>query len=102
MFSRLLRCTVGFCCGSKRDEKPCPLSRQLSPKAAMAAGGTANDPWQPARQRRAVARRVLLAAPPPFQTLSQIGNVIKELPAGPAVVPPINGSVCAVGGRAFR
>jgi hypothetical protein len=29
-------------------------------------------------------------------------NFIWELPAGPAVVPPINGSVCAVGGRAFR
>jgi hypothetical protein len=38
-------------------------------------------------------------SPPPFQTLSQIGNVITELPAGPAVVPPINGSVCAVGLR---
>jgi hypothetical protein len=37
----------------------------------------------------------------PFQTLSQGGNLIKELPAGPAVVPPINGSVCALGGRAF-
>jgi hypothetical protein len=38
---------------------------------------------------------------PPFQTLNQIGNVITELPAGPAVVPPINGSVCAVGRRTF-
>jgi hypothetical protein len=83
----------------------------------------ADDPRQHARQRRAVAGRVVLAVPPsddlergpvagsragaeavatvapPFQTLSQIGNVIKELPAGPAVVPPINGSVHAVGGR---
>jgi hypothetical protein len=33
----MLRCSVGFCCGSSRDKKPCPLSRQLSPKAAMAA-----------------------------------------------------------------
>jgi hypothetical protein len=31
----------------------------------MAAGGTADDPRQHARQRRAVARRVLLAMPPP-------------------------------------
>jgi len=53
------------------------------------------DPWPdhvPVRKR----------PPPPFQTLSQIGNVITELPAGPAVVPRINGSVGAVGGRAFR
>jgi hypothetical protein len=51
--------------GSKRDKKPCPLSRQLPPKAAMAAGGTANDPRQHARQRRAVARCVVLAVPLP-------------------------------------
>jgi hypothetical protein len=38
---------------------------------------------------------------PPFQTLSQIGNMIAELSAGPAVVPPINGSVSAHGGRSF-
>jgi hypothetical protein len=41
------------------------------------------------------------AVAPPFQPLSQIGNVITELPAGPAVVPPINGSVGAFGGQAF-
>ena len=86
----------------------------------------AGDPMTLGNMRangRAVARRVVLAvpalgdpergpvarsrpvrkrSPPPFQTLSQIGNVITELPAGPAVVPPINGSVGAVGGRAFR
>jgi hypothetical protein len=42
------------------------------------------------------------AVAPPFQTLSQIGNVITELPAGPAAVLSINGSFGAVGGRAFR
>jgi hypothetical protein len=47
------------------------------------------------------SRPVRKQSPPPFQTHSQIGNVIKELPAGPAVVPPINGSVCAVGRHAF-
>jgi hypothetical protein len=45
--------------------KPCPRRRQLSPKPAMAAGGTADDPRQHARQRRAVAGRVVLAVPPP-------------------------------------
>jgi hypothetical protein len=46
------------------------IARQLNkvaldhaPKAAMAAGGTANDPRQHARQRRAVARGVVLATP---------------------------------------
>ena len=48
------------------------------------------------------SRPVRKRSPPPFQTLSQIGNVITELPAGPAVVPPINGSVCAVGGPVLK
>jgi hypothetical protein len=29
-------------------------------------------------------------------------RLISELPAGPAVVPPSNGSTCAVGGRTFE
>jgi hypothetical protein len=32
------------CNGSKRDEKPCPLSRQLSPKAAMGFTGMSTRP----------------------------------------------------------
>jgi lipid-A-disaccharide synthase-like uncharacterized protein len=60
--------------GSKRAVKTCPLPRQLSPNAAMVsspAGHTTtissrrpDDSRQYARQRRAVARRVVLAVPP--------------------------------------
>jgi hypothetical protein len=51
--------------GSDSDGSRCERWQQLSPKAAMAAGRTADDPRQHARQRRAVARCVLLAVPPP-------------------------------------
>jgi hypothetical protein len=51
------------------------------------------DPWSD-HVRRESGR-------PPFQTLSQIGNVITELPVGRAEVPPINGSVCAGGRQTF-
>jgi hypothetical protein len=50
------------------------------------------DPWP---RSRPVRERVAT----PFQTLNRIGNVITELSAGRAVVPPINGSVRAIGRR---
>ena len=41
--------------------------------------------------------------PPASSACTEIRcSVVGELPAGPAVVPPINGSVGAVGERAFR
>ena len=63
--------------------------RQCHHRAILRAG--------PVVRSRPVRKR----SPPPFQTLSQIGNVITELPAGPAVVPPISGGVGAFGGRTF-
>jgi hypothetical protein len=33
----------------------------------------------------------------PYVNAGNRGSFVRELPAGPAVVPPINGSVCAVG-----
>jgi hypothetical protein len=99
--------------------KPAPAAfRPASPRGIL----TAMSKRPRSQAGRAVARSVALAvppardltrgpvvrsrpvrkrSPPPFQTLSQIGNVITELPAGPAVVPPINGSVGAFGGQAF-
>ena len=55
--------------------KACQRWRQLSPKAAMAAGGTADDPRQHARQWRAVARCVLLAVPPSVVLSADRGQI---------------------------
>jgi hypothetical protein len=60
----------------------------------MVIGYASDDPEHGPVAR---SRPVRKWSPPPFQTLDQIGNVITELPAELAVVPPINGSVWAVG-----
>jgi hypothetical protein len=52
---RLLLAASSLAQEHQRDMKACQRWRQLSPKAAMAAGGTADDPRQHARQWRAVA-----------------------------------------------
>jgi hypothetical protein len=52
--------------------------------------------------RGAAAMGIITIRHPPIQTPGLIGNVITELPAGRAVVLPINGRVGAIGRRVLK
>ena len=45
------------------------------------------------------AATTTISETPSYVNAGKCCNFLRELPAGPAVAPPINGSVCAVGGR---
>jgi hypothetical protein len=53
------------------------------------------------RWARSRLPRRKISGTPPYVNAANRCNFIRELPAGPAVVPPINGSVGAVGRRTF-
>jgi hypothetical protein len=70
------------------------LRRQVNPRqrTPLAAGVASGSPKPASRAATGI---------PSYVNAGSRCNVLRELPAGHAVVPPINGSVCAVGGRTF-
>jgi hypothetical protein len=78
--------------GSRQGGLDTPIRRAVcSTKSGRVSAGSAGLPAEPR----------WAAQPPSWHTGNRYILMI-ELPAGPAVVLPINGSVGAVGGRAFR
>jgi hypothetical protein len=75
--------------GSFRRKRPWRLAGPPMTLGNMRANGVRSLDVSCERGPVARSRAGAEAVPPPFQILSLIGNVITELPAGPAVVPPI-------------
>jgi hypothetical protein len=68
-------------------------------RSTSVTGRHGRRPWH--LQPEPASRAAKMSGTPPYVNADNRCNFIHKLPAGPAAVPPINCSVCAVGRQVF-